>query len=243
MFMAETAPLLGTNRRARPRFRRVATALAFGLATTIAVAWVAMYLPTGNAWYGPPTTQALGAAKDDDGKFWQLSRGTNPWHTTVSYWHMQVSGMSLWISSDDYQGIKADFATIPARDQPDDLADLTMQAWYHTTGWPFPALSCSVHWVRQIRNDDIIYAVRGGVQLPRDAAFNPRALPLTPVWYGFLANVALYAGVWTLLTSGRRALRERRRARQGLCPDCRYPQLDLPEGSPCPECGKAPATE
>ena len=210
-----------------------------GVVTTVVISWLAMFVPTGHAWYGPPTNQALGAAKASDGKFWQLSRGQNGWHSVVSYWHMQISGMSMWMADDDYQGIKVDLAQLPHRDRPDDLTDLHMHAWYHTTGWPFSALSCEVHWERQVSNSNILYRVEGGVQLPRDASFNPRALPLTPVWPGFLANVVVYAGVWMLAGFGVRLVREHQRAKRELCRGCGYPIVDLPEGSPCPECGRS----
>ena len=222
----------------RAGLRAGLVAVLAGTVTTVAVSWAAMCVPTGNAWYGPPTDRALGAAKASDGKFWQLSRGENAWHAVVSYWHMQISGMSMWMADDDYQGIKVDLAQLPHRDRPDDLADLHMHAWYHTTGWPFPALHCSVHWETQLANSNIIYRVEGGVQLPRDASFNPRALPLTPVWGGFLANVVVYAGGWMLAGRGAVLVREHRRAKLGLCHGCGYPRRDIPAGNPCPECGR-----
>ncbi|MFG0242396.1 MAG: hypothetical protein ACF8R9_06395 [Phycisphaerales bacterium JB054] len=217
----------------------VAAALA-GVVTTVVVSWLAMFVPTGHAWNGPPTDQVLGAAKASDGKFWQLSRGQNRWHTVVGYWHMQISGMSMWMADDDYQGIKVDFAQLPRRDRPDDLTDLQMHAWYHTTGWPFPALSCAVQWKAQLANSINLYHVEGGLQLPRDASFNPRALPLTPVWPGLLANVVVYTGAWILIGRGVCLVRHHRRARRGLCSGCGYPRTDLPVGSPCPECGRSP---
>jgi hypothetical protein len=62
------------------------------------------------------------------------------------------------------------------------------------------------------------------------------ALPLIPIWPGFLANTALYAIPWTLLLGfgpARRSLRRRR----GLCPACAYDLRATPPGAPCPECG------
>lgn len=217
--------------------RGIATALLMGTLLTVGVSWLAMFLPTGHAWHGPPTTQALGAAKAADGKFWQLTRGRNAWHTTVSYWHMQISGMSMWMSNDDYQGIKVSLETLAPRFRPEALTDLHMHAWYHTTGWPFPAMACSVHWKQQISNADILYTVRGGVQLPRDASFNPRALPLTPVWPGFVGNVVCYGVAWVLVSMVVLRLRDSHRARRHLCRACRYPTDALPAGAPCPECG------
>lgn len=215
-------------------------AVVAGIVTTVAVAWVAMFLPSGHAWHGPPTTQVMGAAKDSKDRIWQLSRGHNAWHDVVGYWHMQMSGMSLWMPEDDFEAMRVDLESLPRRERPDDLADLVMNSWYHTTGWPFPAMTCSVHWVRQIANANVLYEVQDGVQLPRDADFNPRALPMRPVWPGFLGNVVVYGGLWWLGLAGVGLLRARRRARRGLCGGCGYPRADLPGGSPCPECGKLP---
>jgi hypothetical protein len=82
-------------KEARPRFnsgvrwRRVIVALLAGTATTVAVAWLAMFLPIGNTWYGPPTDEGLGLWKNEDGsRIWRITRGTNAWHRVVSYWHV-----------------------------------------------------------------------------------------------------------------------------------------------------------
>lgn len=62
------------------------------------------------------------------------------------------------------------------------------------------------------------------------------ALPLQPLWPGFLVNSAFYGAglfaLWTGAVEGRGALRRRR----GECPRCRY---DLSGGAAagCPECG------
>lgn len=198
-----------------------------------------MPVGSGSAWYGPPTRQNLGVFRADDGKTYQITRGRNAWHTTISYWWMQISGQSLSMSAADYEAAKFDFHQLPRHQRPDALTDLNMQAWYHATGWPMPALACSVHWKQQILNSNITYTVRGGIQLPRDAAFNPRALPLTPVWPGFVVDTLIFAGAWLALGLGLGAWRRRRRERRGLCRHCAYPTADLPEGSPCPECGRA----
>jgi hypothetical protein len=218
-------------------FHTVALALLAGFLITIALSWLAMPLPGGNAWHGPRTVRELGLAAAPEGELYQITCGTNGWHTTVAYWRMQVSGMPLMIPTADYDARRFDYRRLPSHLRPASLAGLSMQAWYHATGWPFRALACSVHWERQIANANVTYTVRGGVQIPRDAAFNPRALPLTPIWLGLLADTLLFAAVWLALASGVRAARRRRRIRCNLCAACRYPRHALPPGAPCPECG------
>lgn len=217
--------------------RRIFIAILAGVATTVALSWLAMPLPRGNAWYGPRTHEDLGLWEAQDGRHWGIDRGRNAWHTVVSYWHMQISGYSLSIPAADYEAWKFDFRTLPRPLRPGSLDELHMNAWYHQTGWPMPALACSVHWKKQIANSDVIYTVRGGVQLPRDARFNPRALPLTPVWPGFLVDSALFAVLWLLLTVGAGSARRAWRIRCGRCGGCGYPRSGLADSAACPECG------
>lgn len=66
-------------------------------------------------------------------------------------------------------------------------------------------------------------------------------LPLTPIWPGFLANTAFYAGVLALPVFALPALRRTRRRRKGLCPRCAYDLRETPDDHPCPECGTTPA--
>ncbi len=220
--------------------RRLALALLLGLSTTVALAWLAMFVPRdGRNYYGPPATTDLGYARTSDGyKIWSLAEGRNAWHHVVSYWFNQISGQAVMIRIEDYEANKADLNALPRHLQPVSVDDLAMQAWYREVGWPLPALTCSIHWVHQIRNADIIYAVKGGVQLPRDKDFHPRALPLTPVWPGFVVDWLVWSTVWFAPLIGIAALRRRRRRRKGLCVHCGYSLTGLPEGAVCPECGR-----
>ncbi|MEQ9097114.1 MAG: hypothetical protein RIE32_12720 [Phycisphaerales bacterium] len=95
-------------------------------------------------------------------------------------------------------------------------------------------------------------SLRGGIELwhepyPRIATGTARpipyrplhrfALPLLPLWPGFLINTLFYAlllfGAWRLPGVLRRALRRRR----GRCVRCGYEREGLDPHAACPECG------
>ncbi|MCC6907459.1 MAG: hypothetical protein IT430_05915 [Phycisphaerales bacterium] len=224
----------GLNRRC------LAAAVLLGLATTVGISWAAMFWPRrGRDDYGPPASTFVGYTRTSDGyKIWTITRGRNAWHHVVTYSFLQISGHALMIPIADFEANKADVNALPRHLRPASIDDLHMQAWYRETGWPMPALTCSIHWVRQIRNADIIYGVEGGYQLPRDADFNPRALPLTPVWPGFAVNLGLWTACWLGSLWGFSALRRCSRRRRNCCTHCAYPRTGLPENSLCPECGR-----
>ena len=215
-------------------------ALAVGVMITVAIAWIAMFMPTGRQWYGPAATTDVGLVKTTDGgTIWHLERGDNAWHHVVQYWRMQISGMSLMIPIEDYEDRRCDLDSLPAHMRPASVDELIMMAWYHETGFPFGALTCAVHWETQVRNADIIYTVEGGVQFSRDANFNPRALPLIPVWPGFILDVLAWGAAWLLASWLARSAGALVRDRRGRCPQCGYLRTGLPADSACPECGTA----
>lgn len=112
-------------------------------------------------------------------------------------------------------------------------------------GWPFRAMAAEV-WEPRVA----LSAFGGGFQLPaperrwclpitrRDR--EDVLLPLRPVWGGFAANTAIFAGVWWCVLGvpvvTRAWWREGRRLRRGRCPECGYDlRWDMKAG--CGECG------
>ncbi|MHC4784878.1 MAG: hypothetical protein ACYTE6_02825 [Planctomycetota bacterium] len=63
-----------------------------------------------------------------------------------------------------------------------------------------------------------------------------QALPLRPLWRGFLANSALFAVAWSLPLRLPRLVRGFIRRWRGLCPRCGYRLTGTPLPG-CPECG------
>ncbi len=45
--------------------RRIIIALLVGFVLTVGISWLAMFLPPGNAWYGPPATDDLGVWREE----------------------------------------------------------------------------------------------------------------------------------------------------------------------------------
>lgn len=106
-------------------------------------------------------------------------------------------------------------------------------------GWPARALasfsenSTASGWNRSTTTDAIFLEAN----LTGNTRYGTyRALPLRPIWLGFLLDMLFYAVIWVCVFFALRATRQTLRTRRGLCPMCGYDlRGDFDAG--CPECG------
>lgn len=108
-------------------------------------------------------------------------------------------------------------------------------------GWPLPALGFHFH--GRGRGNTTTGDVVGGIELsPRATGgwYDPRALPLTPIWPGLAVDLAVATALMILVLDGFRTIRTTFRRRRGRCASCGYDLRGLAH-SRCPECGQAPA--
>jgi hypothetical protein len=115
------------------------------------------------------------------------------------------------------------------------------------SGFPFRALTGrqagdSIDFdAAKLRHTVVIPGKRFGVIEARPGdPFDPlwkSWIPYTPIWPGFLLNIAIWSfAVWLALT-GRANFTRLLRSRKGLCPTCAYDLRATPPPLPCPECG------
>lgn len=116
-----------------------------------------------------------------------------------------------------------------------------------TIGWPWPAMRRDAYDAMRSQGRTLYpYAatppvsLAGGLEIgpPRRRSHNDRfALPLLPLWPGFLLNTLFYALLlfiaWKVPGTLRRAVRRRR----GRCERCGYDRGGLDPHAACPECG------
>ncbi len=99
-------------------------------------------------------------------------------------------------------------------------------------GWPFPCVR-SVEGAARAGGRAHARAFHVNVRSPVRI---DRVLPYGVVWWGMLANIAVYALAILVVLETWLALRRRRRVRRSRCPWCGYDLVGAPD-CVCPECG------
>lgn len=116
-----------------------------------------------------------------------------------------------------------------------------------TVGWPWPALRCEDYEATHAHGGTGYMvaktpkaSLRGGlvfVSPSRNPFLDRFALPLLPLWPGFLLNTFFYALLLFALIRTPRVLRRAVRRRGGRCDRCGYDRQGLDPDAACPECG------
>lgn len=105
-------------------------------------------------------------------------------------------------------------------------------------GWPFLSLWCDLN--RRVSGERYYERWSNGALAsplpPRSVSLWQRALPLWPIWPGFLANTVVYGAFLSLLFTATATIRRRLRIHRNLCPTCAYPAGN---SAVCSECGAA----
>jgi len=110
------------------------------------------------------------------------------------------------------------------------------------TGWPARAVSmwCSSA-VQELPNDegiryiyDLHWGIAGSRRFVQREPETAPALPMRPIWWGFMCNTIFYASVAVAVCIIPERIRRSFRCKRGRCPACGYP---IGESPTCSECG------
>lgn len=256
--------------RVRRAIRNVVAYALLGVAATVLSSWAlhevqqwrAIRAARHTPWHLPEASTNAGHASPSGHRIagpWRAHRRVPPGFEWAElsragfFWRSSWSGRG-WEAS--VEAIRIEDATAwPPRGTHERLM------WYRI-GWPLPTVELAAynglfydsptHRVETITPGA---SVGGGVQVlpwprgpvyhtpqlyPRRDLSERRAIPLRPIWPGFLLNSAAFASLLFLVLRAPRAVRRAIRRRRGRCGACGYDRAGLAPHAACPECGAGP---
>ena len=217
--------------RARPSKRllcllsapHLASALCLGLITTIGIAWY-------SAWridlWSAPRVWSVSAKELPVWKFAWLSTRTGS-GVLSSVWPENSSLSNLSVVHGPY------WSRVQTSPGQKDTSRVGSALYEEARGWPLRCLKSEQHGDTSF----VQWQTRYGLPLPLTQGIYkiPRALPLYPIWRGFVADLLFHATWWFSTITLARFARAQWRIRHGRCPHCAH--ILLADQSRCPECG------
>jgi len=214
---------------------RISVCLFLGTITTVAVAWgSACFMLVNQEFDEHDCVEAREWGADQD---WSIAREDRLGATYVGSLRIATKYEKIRRTDPSPRELLPHWAPL---DQP--LSDFTSGAasseirHLEARGWPFRAV-----WYEAGRVLDASrrFGAAGGILLPpsaRSIGQYERALPLRPIWSGFLINTLFYAPIWFGLFFGFTRAKRFVRTQRGRCPRCGY-DLRGQMHTGCPECG------
>ena len=224
----------------------IASAL-LGLATTIIVAWTLALCVDPRA--GRSNLDFLDLRSEGRG-LWEVhmyssDRGTvkeMTSHCVEQQYHSVVTRRLRRRGGLDRSLIPA-WSHLLDRSQPSIAKETELQVWERASGWPLTCLMYRVSWEWAAGSGGLQAAgdLTGGISIPKGwrVPAELAEIPITPVWPGFLFDIAIFMGLWSCLLGALRVIRATLRRVKGRCTRCGYDLRGNSGGGRevCPECG------
>jgi len=247
-----------SRRRAWWWLKRVAVCLLLGVVTTVGVAWGLAW-----RWFGPHAqkSETQYTASDHRGERITVAQPGLRQQTVIQVPRRKfITETPLFVSCfgrdiEMYPGVEVDPAVRLPHDgeawgvgrslsQLPGRAQSSCRVDEAASGWPRLCLWWGDLTVRQPDETYSDYVVtKASTQRITLSNANvawfattPRALPVCPIWGGFVVNAMVYGAAWSGMVLVPPLVRRAVRRRRGLCAECGYDLSWLGAGV-CPECG------
>ncbi len=243
---------LGYDMDMKRRIVSIVLCLVLGAVINVAVAWIF-------AWFiSQPIQNRQPGLLGRDNYYFGIGDIVQPSWYVMTWWEIG----STQICSEPFQRLEEDIGpefsnvlredggvelfNFPSDIRPNHPLDMTERAQIEPLvedfrGWPLYSMRCSfsIRWLGRppgARTHDGIELEFKSQQGYGYGWMGVRALPLRPIWSGFIINTLFYGVFVWLAVPGEFALRRLLRAKRGLCMKCAYP---IGTGEVCTECGAA----